>query len=105
MEAAATITPESFSPIHLFLHADWVVKGVLMGLLFASFWSWAVILDKAFRFTALNRYADGFEDQTITLDESSPPFVDVWLDAKTAASNREAAAPAGSDESPAPAVR
>jgi biopolymer transport protein TolQ len=63
MEAAATITPESFSPIHLFLHADWVVKGVLAGLLLASFWSWAVILDKAFRFTALNRGADRFEDE------------------------------------------
>ena len=63
MEAAATITPESFSPIHLFLHADWVVKGVLVGLIFASLWSWAVIIDKAIRITALNREADRFEDQ------------------------------------------
>ncbi len=63
MESAATITPESFSPIHLFLHADWVVKGVLVGLIFASLWSWAVIIDKAFRLTALNREADTFEDE------------------------------------------
>ena len=27
----------------------------------ASLWSWAVIIDKAFRFTALNRQADAFE--------------------------------------------
>ena len=60
---AATLTADSFSPIHLFLHADWVVKGVLIGLLGASLWSWAVIIDKAVRFTALNRQADRFEDE------------------------------------------
>jgi biopolymer transport protein TolQ len=62
MESAAAITPESFSPIHLFLHADWVVKAVLTGLIFASLWSWAVIIDKAVRITTLNRDADRFED-------------------------------------------
>ena len=63
MDPAAAITPESFSPIHLFLHADWVVKSVLVGLAFASLWSWAVIIDKAFRFVALGRAADRFEDE------------------------------------------
>jgi biopolymer transport protein TolQ len=66
MEAAATLTPESFSPLHLFLHADWVVKGVLIGLLLASLWSWAVIIDKAFRFAALDREADRFEDKVVS---------------------------------------
>jgi biopolymer transport protein TolQ len=61
MEPTA-VTPESFSPVHLFLHADWVVKGVLTGLVLASLWSWAVILDKAFRIAALSRQADRFED-------------------------------------------
>src|SRR5580658_9029264 len=59
----ATITPESFSPLHLFLHADWVVKAVLVGLLLASLWSWTVIIDKVFRLRALNKEADKFEDQ------------------------------------------
>ena len=63
MDAASTITPESFSLIHLFLRADWVVKGVLVGLALASLWSWAVIIDKLFRITALNRQADRFEAQ------------------------------------------
>ncbi len=63
MESAATLTADSFSPVHLFLQADWVVKGVLVGLMFASLWSWAVIIDKAVRITALNREADRFEDQ------------------------------------------
>jgi len=63
MEAAGAITPESFSPIHLFLHADFVVKAVLLGLICASLWSWAVIIDKAVRFIALNRAANSFEDE------------------------------------------
>jgi len=63
MDPASTITPESFSLIHLFVSADWVVKGVLLGLGLASIWSWAVIIDKMFRITALNRQADSFEDQ------------------------------------------
>ncbi|HEV2364785.1 MAG TPA: protein TolQ [Caulobacteraceae bacterium] len=57
------LTPESFSLIHLFLRADWVVRGVLLGLLVASLWSWAVIIDKSFRIFALNRQAARFEDE------------------------------------------
>jgi hypothetical protein len=37
---------------YLFMQADWVVKGVMVGLILASLGSWAVILDKLFRFTA-----------------------------------------------------
>ena len=59
---AAPLTAESFSAWALFLRADWVVKGVLIGLAVASLWSWTIILDKLFRFAALNREADRFED-------------------------------------------
>jgi len=59
----AAINPDSFSFITLFLRADWVVKGVMLGLALASLWSWAVILDKSFRFVRLNREADLFEGQ------------------------------------------
>ena len=55
------ITPDTFSPISLFLRADWVVKGVMIGLAAASLWSWAVIIDKALRFRSLNREARAFE--------------------------------------------
>ncbi|HZK99116.1 MAG TPA: protein TolQ [Caulobacteraceae bacterium] len=61
MDPATTLTPESFSLVHLFLRADWVVKGVLVGLGLASLWSWAVIIDKFFRIGALNRQAGRFE--------------------------------------------
>jgi len=49
------------NPVHLFMAADWVVKSVMIGLAVASLWSWTIIIDKAFRFTALNRQADTFE--------------------------------------------
>ncbi|MDP3174469.1 protein TolQ [Phenylobacterium sp.] len=59
----AAINADSFSFITLFLRADWVVKGVMLGLAGASLWSWAVIIDKTFRFARLNREADAFETQ------------------------------------------
>jgi len=58
---AAAVTPDSFNFISLFLRADWVVKFVMLGLGLASLWSWAVILDKTFRFAKLNREAERFE--------------------------------------------
>ena len=63
MDSAAPITPESFTIVHLFMHADWVVQVVLSVLALASLWSWAVILDKLVRFTVLNARANRFEDQ------------------------------------------
>jgi biopolymer transport protein TolQ len=58
----AAVTPEDFNFLTLFLQADWVVKLVMLGLAGASLWSWTVILDKAFRFTVLNREAEKFEE-------------------------------------------
>ena len=62
MDSAAAVTPESFNFFVLFMHADWVVKLVMLGLGGASLWSWTVILDKSFRFSSLNREANRFED-------------------------------------------
>jgi biopolymer transport protein TolQ len=63
MDSAAAVTPESFNFFVLFMHADWVVKLVMLGLGGASLWSWTVILDKSFRITRLNREANRFEDE------------------------------------------
>ena len=49
------------NPIALFLAADEVVKAVMIGLVIASLWSWAVIIDKAVKFAAMNRHASAFE--------------------------------------------
>jgi biopolymer transport protein TolQ len=54
-------SPVSLSVISLFLHADIVVKGVLLLLLFASIWSWAVIIDKLWRLAAASRAAQAHE--------------------------------------------
>ena len=63
MDPTGAITPDSFSPVQLFLHADWVVRAILLALICASLWSWAIILDKTFRIGALSRAADRFEDE------------------------------------------
>jgi biopolymer transport protein TolQ len=56
-------SPTNFSALAIFMRGDFVVKAVLIGLLAASLWSWTVILDKIFRFNALSKHADAFEDQ------------------------------------------
>ena len=47
----------------LFFQADIVVKLVLIILLFASFWTWAIIFEKLWRLRLLQRSATGFEDE------------------------------------------
>src|SRR3546814_10451289 len=46
----------------LFLRAHWVVKLVMLSLLMASIWSWAIILDKSWRLRRLDQRAARFED-------------------------------------------
>jgi biopolymer transport protein TolQ len=56
MQPAPTI-----SVVTLFLNADIVVKGVLLLLLAASVWSWAVIVDKLWRVGAASRCVRAYE--------------------------------------------
>lgn len=51
------------SLLSLFLQADWVVKGVILLLLMASVWVWAIIFEKTLTLRRANRAADGFEDR------------------------------------------
>ncbi|MBL6456691.1 protein TolQ [Belnapia sp. T6] len=46
----------------LFLQADWVVKLVMVGLLLASVWVWAIVFEKITSLRRANRAADEFED-------------------------------------------
>src|SRR5690606_28882243 len=50
------------SMLGLFLQADIVVKAVMVILLLASFWSWAVIFDKVMRLRRLTRETAQFEE-------------------------------------------
>jgi len=47
---------------HLFVQADLVVKLVMLGLIFASFWCWAIIFEKIMRMRRLRRQAGQFEE-------------------------------------------
>ncbi len=58
LEAAA---PHNTSLIGLFLQAGLVVKLVMIGLLIASIWSWAIIIDKLFLFARTKGQLERFE--------------------------------------------
>lgn len=63
INAANLATPSvSLSPWALFVHAALVVKLVMIGLVCASIWVWAVIFDKYFTLRKVKRQADEFED-------------------------------------------
>jgi biopolymer transport protein TolQ len=47
----------------LFLQADIVVKLVMIGLLAASVWVWAIVFEKWSSIRRVNKAADGFEDR------------------------------------------
>ncbi len=55
-------TAADLSPLALFAQADIVVKAVMLGLLLASVWSWAIILERSRRLARLKREAAQFED-------------------------------------------
>ncbi|SNB62760.1 Cell division and transport-associated protein TolQ [Arboricoccus pini] len=55
---ASVATP---SILHLILEADLIVKAVMILLLCASLWCWAVVFEKGFRFARLQRLATAFE--------------------------------------------
>ena len=54
--------PHDLSITALFLQSDSVVKVVMLILLIASFWSWAVIFDKVIRLRRLRFFAANFEE-------------------------------------------
>ncbi len=52
----------SLSIWHLFMQADLVVKGVMVLLILASFWTWAIIFDKVLRLRRLKAKGEQFEE-------------------------------------------
>ena len=49
------------SPVTLFLQADIVVKAVMIGLVLASIWTWAIIIGHGIRLRGLARRSEAFE--------------------------------------------
>jgi biopolymer transport protein TolQ len=52
-----------FSFFSMFWQAHFVVKAVMLGLMAASVWGWAIIVDKLFLFARARRECDEFEQQ------------------------------------------
>jgi len=52
---------ESVTLIGLFMQAGFVVKAVMIGLLLASVWTWAIVFDKSLTFIRARRQLDRFE--------------------------------------------
>jgi biopolymer transport protein TolQ len=70
MPVGEGVTATSLAPMahdlslwNLFLQADWVVKLVMIGLLFASIWVWAIVFEKVTSVRRANRAADAFEEK------------------------------------------
>ena len=66
VEAAALAGSQAAADLSvwsLFLNADLIVKLVILLLVLASVWSWAIIFEKFIRLRRLHRHADEFEDQ------------------------------------------
>jgi biopolymer transport protein TolQ len=56
------MNPESSDPLwNIFWSADFVVKLVIIGLLAASIWCWAIIINKALLFAQVQKAMDRFE--------------------------------------------
>ena len=60
-EAALAIPSANISLVALFMEASFIVKLVIIGLLAASIWSWAIIVDKTLLYGRLKRQMDRFE--------------------------------------------
>lgn len=63
MNDLLTTSADPLSPWALFLEADVVVKAVMLLLLIASVWSWAIILERSLRLARLDREAEAFEER------------------------------------------
>jgi biopolymer transport protein TolQ len=62
MDAVAQAAPHTdFSIFGLFMQADLIVKAVMIGLLAASIWTWAIIVDKTMLYGRVSREMNRFE--------------------------------------------
>ena len=51
----------TLSPVALFWQADWVVKAVMLGLLAASIWTWAIMISLGVKIGRVRRAGEAFE--------------------------------------------
>ncbi len=63
LKLPGSVPHTDMSALGLFLHADGVVKMVILILVFASIWTWAIILQKSTKLKSLKNKAGYFEDR------------------------------------------
>lgn len=61
MELLILAQGATFSPLHLFLQADWVVKAVMIGLALASIWVWTIIISFVLKIRSITGQSEAFE--------------------------------------------
>ena len=59
--AVAAAAPKHLDPLALFLQADIVVQAVMVGLVLASLWVWAIIVGFSLRHARLTKACDAYE--------------------------------------------
>ena len=62
-QAVGLASSPDFSIVNLFLRADIIVKSVIVILIAASIYSWAIIIDKYRLFKKINKSSEEFEDK------------------------------------------
>ncbi|HIC11687.1 MAG TPA: protein TolQ [Candidatus Pelagibacter sp.] len=62
-QAVGFASSADFSIVNLFLRADIIVKSVIVILIVASIYSWAIIIDKYRLFKKINKSSEEFEDK------------------------------------------
>ncbi len=67
--AETTLGPTRLNPIELFLDADIVVQAVMIGLILASIWTWAIIVSFSLRVGKLNKLSRYYEDDFWTTSD------------------------------------
>ena len=66
--AAGAIASHDLSMLGMFMNADFVVKAIILGLLFCSFWCWYIIFEKYISFKNAKSKADRFEKEFWSAD-------------------------------------
>jgi biopolymer transport protein TolQ len=61
-QSALPLTSSDLSIFTLFWQAHWIVKLVMIGLLVASIWVWAIVVDKTILFARTRKAMDSFEN-------------------------------------------
>jgi biopolymer transport protein TolQ len=61
VQQALPLTSSDLSIFTLFWQAHWIVKGVMLGLLIASIWVWAIVVDKTILYARSRKEMDAFE--------------------------------------------